>query len=233
MAKELGFDELGSNRRTVQDDQRSRRSSGILVDSTSRELLAGPRLSIEQDIDVATGDALEDSEDPSPDEEKDDSQESETEGDEAEEDPGATEEDEAEEDPVEEEDEAQEDPIEEEDPDIDDPATYEGYLEELRGESPSEELDAWDRYLEVYPGSLYRLEIERRMDALEEIFARGDDALAVLRNQAEKDLSLVLGVRARVEIVPSDTIPRTDFKARRVIDDRDLFESLMGGGRGK
>jgi phenylacetate-CoA ligase len=42
-----------------------------------------------------------------------------------------------------------------------------------------------------------------------------------------------LGVRARVEIVPSDTIPRTDFKARRVIDDRDLFESLMGEGRGK
>ena len=72
-----------------------------------------------------------------------------------------------------------------------------------------------------------------RIDALEEIFAQGDDALAALRSQAEKDLSIVLGVRARVEIVPSDTIPRTDFKARRVIDDRDLFLSLMGGGQRK
>ncbi len=70
-----------------------------------------------------------------------------------------------------------------------------------------------------------------RMDAAEEIFAKGDDALTALRNQAEKDLGTVLGVRARVEIVTSDTIPRTDFKARRVIDDRDLFESLMDRGR--
>ena len=67
-----------------------------------------------------------------------------------------------------------------------------------------------------------------RMDADEDIFARGDKRDA-LRQSAEKKLGAVIGVRARVEIVAADTIPRTDFKARRVIDDRDLFRSLSAG----
>ena len=56
------------------------------------------------------------------------------------------------------------------DPDegIDDEATYADYKDELRGESAAEELDAWRRYLEVYPKSQFRLEIEKRMKALEE-----------------------------------------------------------------
>ena len=45
---------------------------------------------------------------------------------------------------------------------------YKGYKAELRGESPAEEIDAWYNYLEAYPNSLYRLEIERRIEALEE-----------------------------------------------------------------
>ena len=105
------------------------------------------------------------------------------------------------------------------------PSAIDGVLNELPG------YGGEHRIIITRDGAMDELLV--RMDALEEIFAQGDDALAALRNQAEKDLSIVLGVRARVEIVPSDTIPRTDFKARRVIDDRDLFESLMGGGRGK
>lgn len=54
------------------------------------------------------------------------------------------------------------------DPEADDAEIYEAYKEELRGESPSEELEAWERYLEVYPKSSYRLEIENRMKALED-----------------------------------------------------------------
>jgi len=54
------------------------------------------------------------------------------------------------------------------DPEMDDEETYEAYKEELRGESPSEELEAWERYLEVYPKSLYRIQIEARMSALED-----------------------------------------------------------------
>jgi phenylacetate-CoA ligase len=44
-----------------------------------------------------------------------------------------------------------------------------------------------------------------------------------------EDLRTVLGVGARVVAVAPSTFDRTDFKARRVIDDRKLFESI---GRG-
>jgi phenylacetate-CoA ligase len=36
----------------------------------------------------------------------------------------------------------------------------------------------------------------------------------------------MLGLRAGVEIVAFGSIPRTDFKARRVIDDREVFREL-------
>ena len=64
------------------------------------------------------------------------------------------------------------------------------------------------------------------MDALEENYAH-EGQLKALREQAEKDLGIVLGVRARVEIAAVGTIPRTDFKARRVIDNRDLFRDFL------
>jgi phenylacetate-CoA ligase len=36
----------------------------------------------------------------------------------------------------------------------------------------------------------------------------------------------MLGLRTKAEIVPKGTLPRTDFKARRVIDDREVFRDL-------
>ncbi|MFQ5765743.1 MAG: phenylacetate--CoA ligase family protein, partial [Rhodospirillales bacterium] len=72
-----------------------------------------------------------------------------------------------------------------------------------------------------------------RMDATDEAYARGDDALRGLRGRAEKELGKVLGVRARVEIAPAGDIPRTDFKARRVIDDRELFREFLKGAGAK
>jgi hypothetical protein len=57
---------------------------------------------------------------------------------------------------------------EEVDDEVDDEELYTEYKAELRGEGPSEEIDAWQRYLEVYTKSLYRLEIEKRITALEE-----------------------------------------------------------------
>ena len=36
----------------------------------------------------------------------------------------------------------------------------------------------------------------------------------------------MLGLRAKVEILPPGTFPRTDFKARRVIDDREVFREM-------
>jgi len=38
-----------------------------------------------------------------------------------------------------------------------------------------------------------------------------------------------LGVHPAMELVPEGTLPRTEFKARRVIDDRDLYHQTLGG----
>jgi len=54
------------------------------------------------------------------------------------------------------------------DEEVDDPKTYESFKQSLKGEAPSEEMDAWYGYLDTYPKSRYRLEIERRIEALEE-----------------------------------------------------------------
>src|ERR1700685_2776216 len=53
--------------------------------------------------------------------------------------------------------------------------------------------------------------------------AGGDAAVAAFRKQLSDQLRKVLGVGAEVEPVPPGTYERTDFKARRVVDDRDLF----------
>jgi phenylacetate-CoA ligase len=58
--------------------------------------------------------------------------------------------------------------------------------------------------------------------------AAGAEALAQFGRIARERLSRALGVRANVEACIPGTFPRTDFKARRVIDDRDLFRELSG-----
>ena len=66
------------------------------------------------------------------------------------------------------------------DPDSDNSEVYADYKEELEGESPSEELEGWERYLEAYPSSQFRMEIEQRMKALEDAAfdeLQGDDNL--------------------------------------------------------
>lgn len=45
-------------------------------------------------------------------------------------------------------------------------------------------------------------------------------------DQLAQELRIVLGVGVKVAAVPTQTFDRTDFKARRVIDDRNLFASL-------
>ncbi len=106
---------------------------------------------------------------------------------------------------------------------------------QIRGENiyPSE-IDAVLNQLADYGGE-HRIVISRdgamdellvRLDAKPEVYARGADATAALGAAASENLRRVLGVRAKVEVVAAGAIPRTDFKARRVIDDRDLFRTL-------
>ena len=113
----------------------------------------------------------------------------------------------------------------------------------IRGENvyPSE-VDAVVNNLVGYGGE-HRIVITRdgtmdelliRIEATPLIHAAGAAALSALSEDAVRKLQRVLGLRARVEVVAPATFPRTDFKARRVIDDRDVFRELnarlAGGG---
>ena len=105
----------------------------------------------------------------------------------------------------------------------------------VRGENvyPSE-IDAVVNQLADYGGE-HRIVITRessmdellvRIEAAPGVFDRGAQAPAAMRAQAGERLQRVLGLRALVEIVPPGTFPRTDFKARRVVDDREVFREM-------
>ena len=107
----------------------------------------------------------------------------------------------------------------------------------IRGENvyPSE-IDAVVNQLAGYGGE-HRIVITRD-GAMDELLVRIEaDATGVIMQQSMRDaatraLQKMLGLRATVEVVPPGTFPRTDFKARRVIDDRDVFREMnarLGG----
>jgi phenylacetate-CoA ligase len=105
----------------------------------------------------------------------------------------------------------------------------------IRGENvyPSE-VDAVVNQLAGYGGE-HRIVISRegamdellvRVEAAHAHAAQGGAALCALGEEAARALLRVLGLRARVEVVAPGTFARTDFKARRVIDDREVFREM-------
>jgi phenylacetate-CoA ligase len=104
----------------------------------------------------------------------------------------------------------------------------------IRGENvyPSE-VDAVVNSLDGYGGE-HRIVITRE-GAMDELLIRIEataathaaDAGSALRDAAAKALQKMLGLRAKVEVVAPGTFPRTDFKARRVVDDRDVFREMQ------
>ena len=105
----------------------------------------------------------------------------------------------------------------------------------IRGENvyPSE-VDAVLSQLHGYGGE-HRIVITRdgamdelviRIEIAPEQHALGAAAHSALRDDAERRLSKMLGLRSRLDVVPPGTFPRTDFKARRVVDDREVFREL-------
>ena len=68
---------------------------------------------------------------------------------------------------------------------------------------------------------LIRIEIAPGFDA------HDTQAQPALRDEATRRLQKMLGLRSKVEVVAPGTFPRTDFKARRVIDDREVFREMM------
>ena len=105
----------------------------------------------------------------------------------------------------------------------------------IRGENiyPSE-IDAALNQTEGYGGE-HRIVITREsaMDELllrvepdEQVWRAGTPALEAFRAQVSHRVQTVLGVRAKIELADPNSIPRTDFKARRVVDDREVFRAL-------
>jgi len=83
-------------------------------------------------------------------------------------------------------------------------------------------------------GGEFQVIVSRR-EAMDELLVRaeaaagfGDTArLGALRALMRERLRARLGVHPVVELVPHGTLPRTEFKARRVIDDRDLYREAL------
>ncbi len=105
----------------------------------------------------------------------------------------------------------------------------------IRGENvyPSD-IEAVLNKFEEYGGE-HRVIITREgaMDELvvqvepsEPLARDGGEALDAFRKKAAVGLQRGIGVRTRVEVVEPHTFPRSEHKARRVIDDRKLFTSL-------
>ena len=65
-----------------------------------------------------------------------------------------------------------------------------------------------------------------RVEPTAEVFARCAAPAAVQAARSHRKILKTLAVRAVVEVVEPQTFPRTDFKARRVIDDREVFREL-------
>lgn len=106
----------------------------------------------------------------------------------------------------------------------------------IRGENvyPSE-IDAALNEVPQYGGE-HRIIISRdanmdelllRVEVDGATFVQGADAVARFRGEVERKLLKVLGLRTLIEVAEPNSIPRTDFKARRVIDDRAMFREVQ------
>ena len=99
---------------------------------------------------------------------------------------------------------------------------------QVRGENiyPSE-IDAVLNTIDGYGGE-HRIVISRE-GAMDELLVRVEPSEVAAPDFGERcaaGLLRVLGVRTQVEVTDAGEFPRTDFKARRVIDDRHLFRTL-------
>lgn len=83
-------------------------------------------------------------------------------------------------------------------------------------------------------GGEFRVIVSRR-EAMDELLIRAEYATAHAAPERVEALQAImrerlrdrLGVRPVIELVPEGTLPRTEFKARRVVDDRDLYRRAL------
>ena len=89
-------------------------------------------------------------------------------------------------------------------------------------------------------GGEYRI-IVSRQEAMDELVVQAEvdaptqadpNAVAAFRARLERELRATLGVRTTVRAEPPDSLPRTEFKARRIVDNRDLYRQATEPGPG-
>ena len=106
----------------------------------------------------------------------------------------------------------------------------------IRGENvyPSE-VDAALNQLADYGGE-HRIVISRetamdelllQVEASEAAWQAGEEHRSRLRHQIAHSIQKMLGLRVAVTVVAPATFPRTDFKARRIVDDRAVFREMQ------
>ena len=86
-------------------------------------------------------------------------------------------------------------------------------------------------------GGEFRVVVSRA-EAMDELLIQAEYAEAFSHTDRKEALRITmrnrlrarLGVHPVIELVPEGTIPRTEFKARRVIDNRDLYRRSVGRG---
>jgi phenylacetate-CoA ligase len=108
----------------------------------------------------------------------------------------------------------------------------------VRGENvyPSAVEDA----LRAIPGfgGEFRIIVSRR-ETMDELLVRAEyaaeyepgDRRDALRATMRERLRARIGIHPVVELVPQGTLPRSEFKARRVVDDRDLYRQTLSDGK--
>jgi phenylacetate-CoA ligase len=69
-------------------------------------------------------------------------------------------------------------------------------------------------------------ELAVKVEADDGIWNEGEARIAAFRREVAASLQRLLGLRAVVEILPQNSIERTDFKARRVTDDREVLREM-------
>ncbi|MCA1644812.1 MAG: AMP-binding protein [Chloroflexi bacterium] len=85
-------------------------------------------------------------------------------------------------------------------------------------------------------GGEYRILVSRQ-ESMDELVVQAEldpptytdpRAQRAFLDRVERELRTTLGVRASVQLKPPGGLPRTEFKARRVIDNRDLYRQAVG-----
>ena len=89
-------------------------------------------------------------------------------------------------------------------------------------------------------GGEFRIIVSRR-EAMDELLVRAEytptheplDRREALRSTMRERLRARIGIHPVVDLVPQGTLPRSEFKARRVVDDRDLYRQALADERSR